>query len=53
MQRVRGVGGVFFKSRGDRKVLLQWYRDHLEIDFEQEWGGTVFPPRDGGQALPP
>jgi len=42
MQRVRGVGGIFFKSRGDRTALLEWYRDHLGIDFEAVWGGKVF-----------
>ena len=44
MQRVRGVGGIFFKARGDRPALLEWYRDHLGIDFDAAWGGTVFEP---------
>ncbi len=30
MERVRGVGGVFFKAR-DPKALAEWYRDHLGI----------------------
>jgi len=42
MQRVRGVGGIFFKSRGNRRALLDWYQAHLGIDFEAEWGGRVF-----------
>ncbi|MEO0601359.1 MAG: VOC family protein [Myxococcota bacterium] len=41
MQRVLGVGGVFFRAKGDRKALLEWYRTHLGIEFE-EWGGRVF-----------
>jgi predicted enzyme related to lactoylglutathione lyase len=48
MQRVRGVGGVFFKTRGDRPTLLQWYQDHLGIDIEAGWGGTVFSPNEVG-----
>jgi len=30
MERVRGVGGVFFKAR-DPQALAEWYRDHLGI----------------------
>lgn len=30
MQRVRGVGGVFFKAR-DPVSLAAWYREHLGI----------------------
>lgn len=40
MQRVRGIGGIFFKSP-DRQRLLEWYRDHLGIDL-LDWGGAVF-----------
>ena len=42
MQRVLGVGGVFFRSKSARMELLQWYRTHLGIDFEEGWGGKVF-----------
>ena len=41
MQRVTGIGGIFFKSR-DPKVLGAWYRDHLGIDVG-DWGGAIFP----------
>lgn len=34
MERVRGVGGVFFKAR-DAKALAAWYRDHLGIPVEE------------------
>ena len=51
MQRVRGIGGVFFRTKGDRTALLDWYKTHLGIDYETEWGGRVFPyaeaPGDG------
>jgi predicted enzyme related to lactoylglutathione lyase len=40
MQRVTGIGGVFFKSR-DPQGLAAWYRDHLGIALEP-WGGAVF-----------
>jgi predicted enzyme related to lactoylglutathione lyase len=40
MQRVTGIGGVFFAAK-DPKRQLAWYKDHLGIDV-QEWGGTAF-----------
>jgi catechol 2,3-dioxygenase-like lactoylglutathione lyase family enzyme len=30
MERVSGIGGVFFKAR-DPKIMAAWYRDHLGI----------------------
>jgi predicted enzyme related to lactoylglutathione lyase len=32
MERVTGIGGVFFKSR-DPKALAAWYQEHLGINF--------------------
>jgi len=43
MQKVQGIGGIFFKAQ-DPKALAAWYRDHLGIDLT-EWGGAVFPWR--------
>ena len=40
MQRVTGIGGIFFKAK-DPKALCAWYREHLGIDV-QEWGGASF-----------
>ena len=40
MQRVTGIGGIFFKAR-DPDALRDWYRRHLGIDAE-EWGGLSF-----------
>jgi predicted enzyme related to lactoylglutathione lyase len=40
MARVTGIGGVFFKSRGDHKALAAWYSQHLGIPMEP-WGGAV------------
>jgi predicted enzyme related to lactoylglutathione lyase len=39
MQRVTGIGGVFFKSRNPQE-LGAWYKRHLGIDV-QDWGGAV------------
>lgn len=40
MQKVRGIGGVFFKAK-DPKALSAWYKDALGIGVES-WGGAVF-----------
>ncbi len=39
MNRVQGIGGIFFKAK-DPEVLREWYRRHLGIKLE-EWGGAV------------
>ena len=41
MQRVTGIGGVFFKAR-DAEGLRAWYRRHLGLDI-QDWGGLALP----------
>ena len=53
MERVTGIGGLFFRAR-DPDALARWYADHLGIDptpatYEQQpwWqqqGPTVFSP---------
>ena len=40
MARITGIGGVFFKSKGDHKALAAWYQEHLGIKLES-WGGAV------------
>lgn len=40
MQRVTGIGGVFFKAKDPQK-LRAWYKSHLGIDV-QVWGGAAF-----------
>jgi predicted enzyme related to lactoylglutathione lyase len=40
MARITGVGGVFFKSKGDGAALAAWYRKHLGLELEP-WGGAV------------
>jgi len=53
MQRVTGIGGLFFRSKNP-STLAQWYLDHLGIDlvpgdygqkpWSQESGPTAFAP---------
>jgi predicted enzyme related to lactoylglutathione lyase len=52
MERVAGIGGVFFRS-SDPVALAHWYRDHLGVDamdgptvWQQERGPTIFSPVD-------
>lgn len=40
MQRVTGIGGIFFKAN-DPEALGTWYRDHLGLDVG-DWGGAIF-----------
>ncbi len=40
MEKVTGIGGVFFKAN-DAEALRRWYSDHLGIDVA-DWGGAVF-----------
>ena len=52
MPRVTGIGGVFFKSKGDNKALAAWYKEHLGVEV-QPWGGAIFrwsddPAKDKG-----
>lgn len=50
MEKVLGIGGVFFKAR-DKKALGAWYRDHLGVPVDESWGGAVFPnPENGPEA---
>jgi predicted enzyme related to lactoylglutathione lyase len=40
MAKVTGIGGVFFKSKGDPKALSAWYAKHLGLVLEP-WGGAI------------
>lgn len=41
MQRVTGIGGIFFRAR-DPVTLRAWYQRHLGLDV-QPWGGAALP----------
>lgn len=40
MAKITGVGGVFFKSKGDSNTLAQWYREHLGMTLS-DFGGAI------------
>jgi predicted enzyme related to lactoylglutathione lyase len=46
MARVTGVGGVFFKSKGDPAVLAAWYQKHLGMPLEAFGGAVLKWPDD-------
>ena len=48
MQRVTGIGGIFFKAK-DAPALCAWYRQHLGVDV-QSWGGASFDWADDPRA---
>ena len=50
MEKVTGIGGIFFKSK-DHKALAEWYARHLGIDV-QEWGGAAFRWGEGAEDAP-
>jgi catechol 2,3-dioxygenase-like lactoylglutathione lyase family enzyme len=51
MERVTGIGGVFFKA-ADKKALGAWYRENLGIDVAEEWGGAIFCWGEGAADAP-
>jgi len=40
MAKITGIGGVFFKSKGDGATLAEWYRKHLGLKLE-DFGGAI------------
>jgi predicted enzyme related to lactoylglutathione lyase len=40
MARITGVGGIFFKSKGDKAALATWYQKHLGLKLE-DFGGAI------------
>lgn len=49
MERVLGIGGIFFKSK-NKAALVEWYRTHLGI--EPHWdGGTAFDAKAGDMTI--
>jgi len=49
MARITGIGGVFFKSKGDGVALAAWYQKHLGLTLE-DFGGAIL--RWSGDAAP-
>jgi predicted enzyme related to lactoylglutathione lyase len=48
MEKVTGIGGIFFKA-SDSKSLGAWYRDHLGIPVDPLYGGATFEWREKEQ----
>src|SRR4051812_41520728 len=46
MARITGVGGVFFKSKGDKAVLAAWYNTHLGLPLADFGGAILKWPED-------
>ena len=46
MAKVTGIGGVFFKSRGDKAALTAWYQKHLGMQLEPFGGAILKWPDD-------
>jgi predicted enzyme related to lactoylglutathione lyase len=40
MAKITGIGGVFFKGKGDHKALAAWYQKNLGMPVEA-WGGAA------------
>ncbi len=49
MEKVLGIGGVFFKAR-DPQRLAAWYRDHLGLPVEGECAEFSAPSQPDPQA---
>ena len=49
MAKVTGIGGVFFKSKGERAVLASWYQKHLGMPLEDFGGAILRWPDDGAE----
>ena len=46
MAKVTGIGGVFFKTKGDRAALAAWYQKHLGMPMESFGGAILRWPDD-------
>ena len=46
MAKVTGIGGVFFKTKSDPKVLAAWYEKHLGMRLEDFGGAILCWPAD-------
>lgn len=51
MERVTGIGGIFFKAR-DPVALAAWYREHLGVPVETNAGyGTLVSGKAGEETV--
>ena len=52
MERVTGIGGIFFRAR-DPEALARWYAEHLGIDNQLQGGDTLWWPERGPTVFAP
>ena len=50
MERVAGIGGVFFRSERPDE-LARWYEEHLGLDRDEEFTGKVFCAREADETV--
>lgn len=50
MEKVTGIGGIFFKAR-DPHGLAAWYRDHLGVPVEEGQTYAPFQSAEGGMTV--
>ena len=48
MAKVTGIGGVFFKSKGDPAALAAWYQKHLGMPLADFGRATLKWPDNKG-----
>ncbi len=48
MERVLGIGGIFFKAR-DPKTLAEWYRQHLGVPVGAEQTYAALTSAEAGE----
>src|SRR5689334_3529090 len=46
MAKITGIGGIFFKTKGDRATLAAWYQKHLGMTLEPFGGAILKWPED-------
>lgn len=45
MAKITGIGGVFFKTKGNDTQLAEWYKKNLGMQLE-DWGGAILKWHD-------
>jgi predicted enzyme related to lactoylglutathione lyase len=50
MERITGIGGIFFKAR-DPHALAAWYREHLGVPLDPEQTYGTLTARDGDMTV--
>ncbi|MEL7834446.1 VOC family protein [Fodinibius sp. Rm-B-1B1-1] len=48
MEKVIGIGGIFFKSENPSE-LAAWYKKHLGLPIDESYGGYTFDWKDDNQ----